>query len=1197
MCGIVGIVPTRGQETRTAEVDVLELHRLTDIIERHLSPNCFSESTADITNYLGGEVVVEELSAKSRALKTDAAFYRLLTVSEDCLAVESVAARLKTLADLEDETWNTTLGLVEAAAVPVLSRRLEKVRDIWWCLEKEVRQNLTRISELVSATPMSFEALALLRKINATFNSLDRLEVRGRDSAGIAVMVTVAGDVFESFQESLAREGLWESFKERSNPEILDNQALSFYSDIDNHQVSLAFVYKFAAEIGSLGENVRFLRKQISRDAVFQAMLGFPCEQATISAHTRWASVGTITEANCHPVDNRTLERDAGQRAFIQVCLNGDIDNYQELKAEHEVLGDVLPADITTDTKIIPVRIQKYLSEGHAVEEAFRLAVADFHGAHAIMMQTALAPGRLFFAQKGSGQALFVGRAQDHYIVSSELYGIIEETDTFLKMNADGHGRAGDSGQIIILDQETVDLTDITAGFYDGEPTRFNETHVNHTEITSRDVDRQEYPHYFLKEISQAPRSIEKTMQNCWQQADPDSDLLAVHLGDSVIPATLRTALEEGLIRRICFIGQGTAGVAALACSDILNYYLADPAMVVGALKASELSGFKLSESRLSSDQGAMADTLVVAISQSGTTTDTNRALDMVRDRGAHTLAIVNRRDSDITFRVDGVFYTSTGRDIEMSVASTKAFYSQVVAGSVLGLYLAELKGAREAAFISSEIKQLLRLPAVLTTIFEKRAAIQQSARRLAAAKTYWAVVGSGPNKAAADEIRIKLSELCYKTISSDYVEDKKHIDLSAEPLILVCAAGSRPRVLDDIVKDTAIFRAHKAAPVVIVEEGEDRFAPYAEDVIHVPAISEHFGPIVNTFVGHLWGYYAALAINDGSQLLYDFRENMRREIDQYLQQGLDLFEIVLENDFREKVLRFYKNFRMVPDNGETPSGNAQASDQTSDLTLLLKYLAGRLPLADFELDFGVKGTAPNMIKTLFACLSRSINQMARPIDAIKHQAKTVTVGTSRIEETMTGILFDALENHGISFAQLTNSNVVVLKNVQEIVAAINGSILYEVSHLNLLGAPTGETTIRILKKEGLLAEIPSRVETDSRLKGTKRIIVKEGNVYVGKGRKDDRHIVVIPVLSASTAEGGMINRILLLTIDFKERTSLYARKKALGGKCERIKNYVQENNVVWEDRFLELVDIRDLFGRSAEKNAEAIVAAVEKKS
>jgi glutamine---fructose-6-phosphate transaminase (isomerizing) len=261
---------------------------------------------------------------------------------------------------------------------------------------------------------------------------------------------------------------------------------------------------------------------------------------------------------------------------------------------------------------------------------------------------------------------------------------------------------------------------------------------------------------------------------------------------------------------------------------------------------------------------------------------------------------------------------------------------------------------------------------------------------------------------------------------------------------------------------------------------------------------------------------------------------------------------------------------------------------------LLLKYLAGRLPLSDFELDFGRTGTAPNMLNTLFEFMDESINQMARPIDAIKHQAKTVTVGTSRITQALEGILFDALTAYGMGLSQLTNSNVVVLKNLQGIVAGIKGAILYEVDRLSLLGEPTDETTITILKKDGVLAAIPSRVEADNRLKGTKKIIVREGNVYIGKGRKDDRSIVVIPVLSSSASTGGMVRYILLLNIAFREDAALAAKKKALGGKSERIKNIVQENNVVWQDQYLEMVGIKDLFGLSAEKLAEAIVARVE---
>ena len=115
----------------------------------------------------------------------------------------------------------------------------------------------------------------------------------------------------------------------------------------------------------------------------------------------------------------------------------------------------------------------------------------------------------------------------------------------------------------------------------------------------------------------------------------------------------------------------------------------------------------------------------MIAISQSGTTTDTNRTVDMVKERGAHTLAIVNRRDSDITFKVDGVIYTSSGRDIEMSVASTKAFYAQIVAGAILGLYMAALKKRRNEEFVSNEIQQLLALPGHVRQVLAGKGAIR----------------------------------------------------------------------------------------------------------------------------------------------------------------------------------------------------------------------------------------------------------------------------------------------------------------------------------------------------------------------------------------------------------------------------------------------------------------------------------------
>ena len=93
-----------------------------------------------------------------------------------------------------------------------------------------------------------------------------------------------------------------------------------------------------------------------------------------------------------------------------------------------------------------------------------------------------------------------------------------------------------------------------------------------------------------------------------------------------------------------------------------------------------------------------MSGTLVIAISQSGTTTDTNRTVDLLRARGAHVVAIVNRRNSDLVQKAHGVLYTSDGRDVEMSVASTKAFYAQVAAGHLLALGLASASGPGSAA-------------------------------------------------------------------------------------------------------------------------------------------------------------------------------------------------------------------------------------------------------------------------------------------------------------------------------------------------------------------------------------------------------------------------------------------------------------------------------------------------------------------
>ncbi|MBT8331808.1 MAG: SIS domain-containing protein [Deltaproteobacteria bacterium] len=1195
-CGIAGIVAFKNEKPAAGKLNLDSLEKLISQIAANGYQSCAPDNRLE-HDYLGGQEKMETLWHKVHAFNADAPFFLIFSDKKAQGQIEQMAKRLDALTASESDLLTAQMGHLPAEHVDLIARAIEKLKDILWCLENDILANIVKIQNLLdhgfkNPSPAN---VSLFKKLNAVLNSIDRLEVRGRDSAGISIMFIFKAADFQKCQGTLKQVGHLDRFKERCDPDPLVNGGINYRSSTradGKPQVAVAVTYKIALEIGRLGDNVDYLRRQIADDTVFQILATIPADFQTVSAHTRWASVGAITEANCHPVDSYTTGNASARCGIIHTCLNGDIDNFQRLKAEIEGSGIQIHSDITTDTKIIPLLIQQYVHQGHGIDEAFRLAVNDFEGSHAISMHTDLAPGKLYLAQRGSGQAIFVGIADEHYLASSEVYGFVEETPYYLKLDGEKAitGKQGRTqGQIFILDQTSKGgLDGIKACFYDGTPLELGESNLNYTEITTRDIDRQNFPHYFLKEISESPASVDKTLQNRWKFKEDDPSQYTIALDETIIPRSLQKALAADQIKRIFFIGQGTAGVAALACANILNYYLDNPSIQISALKASEFSGFQLNEN---DSHHSMTDTLIVAISQSGTTTDTNRTVDMVKERGAYTLAIVNRRDSDITFKVDGVMYTSSGRDIEMSVASTKAFYSQIVAGAVLGLYIARVKNRRDDAFVHQETQRLLALPSHMRKVLALREAIKRSAMKLAVTKTYWAAVGSGPNKAAADEIRIKLSELCYKTISSDFVEDKKHIDLSSEPLIIVCAAGSRSTVIGDIIKDTAIFKAHKATPVVIVNEGEDRFHPYAADVFQVPAVEEHLAPILNTLVGHIWGYYAALSINDGSRFLYRFQEDLQTSIKTHAAEGLTVYEIILEKAFQEKVAHFDKAFRTQK--AKKQFSAAIGSDVTSDLTLLLKYLSGRLPVSDFELDFSQKGTAANMINATFACLGQAINFLARPVDAIKHQAKTVTVGTSRISERLEGILFDALSAENITVSQLTASNIIVLKNLQDIIRDTSGSILYRIEGLNLLGEPVKETTIDVVAKRGAANNVQSRVETDAQLKGTKRIIVRQGNVYIGKGRKDDRSITVIPVLSNSPSSPSIIENLLLLHIIFKDNIPLSAKIKALGGKYEHIQNIVQENSIIWNDQLLEGIAVEELFGRSAEKIGEHIVSQV----
>src|SRR5439155_25794275 len=247
------------------------------------------------------------------------------------------------------------------------------------------------------------------------------------------------------------------------------------------------------------------------------------------------------------------------------------------------------------------------------------------------------------------------------------------------------------------------------------------------------------FPHFLLKEISEAPESFRKTLRGrVEERAD---GRLAVRLAPEVVPDDLARRLRDGSLRRVLVIGQGTAAVAGQAVAAAMETAFGNRSLVVRGVLATELSGFGLDDD--------MSDTLAVAISQSGTTTDTNRTVDLLRARGAAVLAIVNRRNSDLVEKSHGVLYTSDGRDVEMAVPSTKAFYAQVAAGWLLALGLAEEAGVDLAARADVYLRALQALPERMELVLADRSRIAEVAQQVAPGRRHWAVVGNGPNRIA----------------------------------------------------------------------------------------------------------------------------------------------------------------------------------------------------------------------------------------------------------------------------------------------------------------------------------------------------------------------------------------------------------------------------------------------------------------
>ena len=325
-------------------------------------------------------------------------------------------------------------------------------------------------------------------------------------------------------------------------------------------------------------------------------------------------------------------------------------------------------------------------------------------------------------------------------------------------------------------------------------------------------------------------------------------------------------------------------------------------------------------------------------------------------------------------------------------MASTKAFYAQVAAGVLLACAIAERLGAGDARHrhrLLADAARAARRHAHACSTAAPR--IAEAARRFAPSRRYWAVVGNGPNKVAAEEVRIKLSELCYKSIACDVTEDKKHIDLSSEPLILVCAAGLVGSTADDVAKEVAIYRAHKAAPIVIATRGRGALRRRPARCFSVPAVEPALAFVLSAMVGPPVRLRGGAGHRRAGPPAARGARGHRGGGRPHGAPGDVRAGPAARRARRRSSQRFTDGLRSGAYDGHLEASTAVQRHVAAALRRRRRCRSTRTRPSS------ARSARRRCSSTTSPPRSRGrIEELTRPVDAIKHQAKTVTVGISR---------------------------------------------------------------------------------------------------------------------------------------------------------------------------------------------------------
>ncbi|MDP9242082.1 MAG: glutamine--fructose-6-phosphate transaminase (isomerizing) [Actinomycetota bacterium] len=562
-----------------------------------------------------------------------------------------------------------------------------------------------------------------------------------------------------------------------------------------------------SAGVGVIGAAQQTLELSVIKragklDRLEEALESTSAVGTTGVGHTRWATHGEPTDANAHPHLDCS-----GRTAVIH---NGIIENFTELRARLTEEGHALASD--TDTECIAHLLEEHMAEGLA--SAVRSAVRDLEGAYAIVALSLDEPGLIVGAKVAS--PLVVGLGEGENLLASDIPAVLPRTRTVIPVK---------ENQVVEVRAGSVRITTFDGTEVEPEPMTID-----------WDVERAEkggYDDFMLKEIHEQPAAIRDTLVG---RVDPVDDITLDEL-----------RLSEGVLRdvdRVFIVACGTAYHAGLVAKYAIEHWTRLPVEIEIA------SEFRYRDPVLS------ANSLTLAVSQSGETIDTLEAARHASRQRSGVIAITNTVGSSIAREADGVLYTHAGPEI--GVAATKTFATQMVALHLIALFLGQVRGTMFPEEVTEILDRMRELPAQVETALLLGDQVRTLARRFAGVRDLF-FIGRHTGYPAALEGALKLKEISYVHAEGYPAGELKHGPIAlVEPGTPVVAVATECHVYRKIISNIQEVRARGAEVVAIATEGDEEIAGVAQHVLFVPRTPELLAPVVVSVPLQLFAYEMA---------------------------------------------------------------------------------------------------------------------------------------------------------------------------------------------------------------------------------------------------------------------------------------------------------------------------------------------------